>query len=131
MATQSTQAPIHGGERAPAGQDVPAIRARGIVKRFGHLEAVRDGSIDLFPGEVVALVGAVLYAGALLAVPETRSVLERQPDLAAYSILAAPSFGILVGAFGGFYRRFLRLTAPNQGRRSPRSANRRPGGRTR
>jgi hypothetical protein len=82
-------------------------------------------------GGIVALVGAVLYAGALLAVPETRSVLERQPDLAAYSILAAPSFGILVGAFGGFYRRFLRLTSPNQGRRSPRSANRRSGGRSR
>jgi simple sugar transport system ATP-binding protein len=57
MATQSTQAPIHGSERAPTSQDVPAIRARRIVKRFGHLEAVRDGSIDLFPGEVVALVG--------------------------------------------------------------------------
>ncbi|GIW19850.1 MAG: hypothetical protein KatS3mg065_0146 [Chloroflexota bacterium] len=81
-------------------------------------------------GGVVALVGALLYAGVLLAVPETRSVVEQQPDLAVYAILAAPSFGILVGAFAGFYRRFLRLTSPNQGRR-PGRGSRRAAGRAR
>lgn len=82
-------------------------------------------------GGIVSLIGAVFYAGAILAVPETRSVLEARPDLALSSILAAPSFGILVGAFAGFYRRFLRLTSPNQGRRPSRSANRRAPGRGR
>lgn len=36
---------------------VPAIRATGIVKRYGHLEALRAAAIDLYPGEIVALVG--------------------------------------------------------------------------
>jgi hypothetical protein len=81
-------------------------------------------------GGIVALVGALLYAGVLVAVPETRPAVERQPELAVYAILGAPSFGILVGAFAGFYRRFLRLTSPNQGRRQGRGS-RRATGRTR
>lgn len=57
MATEGTQTSMAAGPRAPSPARVPAIRASGIWKRFGHLEAVRDAGIELFPGEVVALVG--------------------------------------------------------------------------
>lgn len=57
MATFSATESGPVGPRADIPDGVPAIRATGIYKRFGHLEALRGASIDLHPGEVVALVG--------------------------------------------------------------------------
>jgi len=50
-------APATASGRPDVREGVPAIRATGIVKHFGHLQALRGASIDLFPGEVTALVG--------------------------------------------------------------------------
>ncbi len=55
MATIGAPATASGRPDVPEG--VPAIRATGIVKHFGHLQALRGASIDLLPGEVTALVG--------------------------------------------------------------------------
>jgi simple sugar transport system ATP-binding protein len=33
------------------------LSAAGIVKRFGHVHALREASFDAYPGEVVALIG--------------------------------------------------------------------------
>ena len=35
----------------------PFVRIRGLGKRYGSVEALRDVSLDLFPGEIVGLVG--------------------------------------------------------------------------
>jgi simple sugar transport system ATP-binding protein len=41
-------------ERVP---NAPAIRATGMFKRYGHLEALRGADLELHPGQVVALCG--------------------------------------------------------------------------
>ena len=35
----------------------PLMQARGIVKKYGHVEALRGADLDVFPGEIVALIG--------------------------------------------------------------------------
>lgn len=38
-------------------QSVPLLSLRAVTKNFGNLVAISDISLDIFPGEVVALVG--------------------------------------------------------------------------
>ncbi len=35
----------------------PLLAARGIVKHYGHVEALRGADFDVYPGEIVALIG--------------------------------------------------------------------------
>src|SRR4051794_13239699 len=51
--TTETQA---GAPQAPASAG-PLLRARGITKRFGPVQALSDFDFDIRPGEVVAIVG--------------------------------------------------------------------------
>ena len=47
-------------QRTPAGRRAaatPVIEARGISKRFGHVVALSDVSLQLYPGEVLGVVG--------------------------------------------------------------------------
>ena len=39
-------------------EPVPLLSLRGISKSFGPVEAVKDIDLDVFPGEIVALVGS-------------------------------------------------------------------------
>src|ERR687883_651777 len=49
-----TAAPVTG---APAASAAPVLEARGLVKRFGDREALRDVSLAAAPGELVAIIG--------------------------------------------------------------------------
>jgi simple sugar transport system ATP-binding protein len=46
-----------GGAVTPADQVPPAIEARGISKRFGHVVALERVDLKLMPGEVLGVVG--------------------------------------------------------------------------
>jgi fructose transport system ATP-binding protein len=37
--------------------DVPALSARGIIKRFGRVTALAGADFDLYPGEVLGVIG--------------------------------------------------------------------------
>jgi len=36
----------------------PTLQARGVTKRFGHVEALRRVGFDAHAGEITALIGA-------------------------------------------------------------------------
>jgi ABC-type sugar transport system ATPase subunit len=42
----------------PAATGAAAIRVRGLVKRYGAIEAVRGLDLDVYAGEIFGLVGA-------------------------------------------------------------------------
>ena len=46
-----------GNTVAPASVAEPLFQARGIVKRFGHVTALSGADFDLYPGEVLAVIG--------------------------------------------------------------------------
>src|SRR5207247_8586150 len=35
----------------------PILQARGLSKVFGHVQALVDADLDLYPGEVLAIIG--------------------------------------------------------------------------
>ncbi len=37
--------------------NLPILQTKNIFKSFGHVQALKDVDIDLFPSEVVALIG--------------------------------------------------------------------------
>jgi hypothetical protein len=80
-------------------------------------------------GLLTGLVGAVMFA--LFAATTPGSNVAGAPPVAAdvrtqyilYGLVTSPTFGALIGAFAGFYRRFLRSSSPqranqNRSRRS-------------
>jgi hypothetical protein len=88
-------------------------------------------------GGIVGLAAAVLFSIVIVAAPDaTLYGLFRAdpsapipPDFraqyVAQALLLSPFLGLAVGAFAGFYRRFLRVMSPNAQRRQARPSGRR------
>ena len=36
---------------------MPILEARGIVKRYGHVVALDGADLELYPGEILAIIG--------------------------------------------------------------------------
>ncbi len=49
---------LAGGPPSIPPESVPLIKARGIQKWYGNLHVLKGVDLDLFPGEIVSLVGA-------------------------------------------------------------------------
>jgi hypothetical protein len=86
-------------------------------------------------GGLVGLASAVVFAVVVVLYPETTasggavgSTAAQRQEMIAYALVAAPTMGVAVGAFAGFYRRFLRSAGPGPqpaSNRQRRAASRR------
>lgn len=75
--------------------DLPLLQVRGVTKRYGDRIAVQDVSLDLWPGEVLAIVGesgsgksTLLNAMAARSVPDAGSVRFHTRDQGLQDVLA-------------------------------------------
>jgi simple sugar transport system ATP-binding protein len=50
-------APSPPQQKATPRTDTPILEARGLSRSFGHVRALNDAAFDIYPGEVVALIG--------------------------------------------------------------------------
>ncbi len=87
-------------------------------------------------GGLVGMAAAIVFAVVAVVYPETSSsvapgtvasTLAQRQDAIVFALVASPTMGVAVGAFAGFYRRFLRSASTNQPRsnRQKRAATRR------
>lgn len=93
---------------------IPAFLAGMLAPRGSWLFGLLTG---LLAGLVFAIY--VLTAPATGSVPVTD---ELRTQALLYAVVVSPLFGVATGAFAGFYRRFLRITSPQQARKpAPKS----------
>jgi hypothetical protein len=83
-------------------------------------------------GLLVGLLAGVFFAAYVVTAPAT-GVAPVTDDLRAqallYAVVVSPLFGLATGAFAGFYRRFLRVSAPQQ-QRKPASKSQKASGKS-
>ena len=116
---------------------VPALRDSQIGSLAAQLLVVPPPLIPAFLagmlapraswlfGLLVGLLAGIFFAVYVVTAPAT-GVAPVTDDLRAqallYAVVVSPLFGLATGAFAGFYRRFLRVSAPQQQRKpAPKS----------
>jgi fructose transport system ATP-binding protein len=90
----------HGPGGSPT-NTTPVLSARGLVKRYGNVAAIRDSDFDLYPGEVLAVVGdngagksSLIKALSGALIPDSGSILLDGNDVRFESPAAARRLGI-------------------------------------
>jgi fructose transport system ATP-binding protein len=54
---QSSPAPSNPAQANPLPSRIPVLEARGLVKRYGRVTALDRADFDLYPGEILAVIG--------------------------------------------------------------------------
>ena len=83
-------------------------------------------------GGIAGLWSAIVFSGVVFAIPNDQALqitVDDRVGVAAYAFVVAPLFGIGVGGFAGFYRRFLANSSPARRRNEQQTRNTRGGGR--
>jgi hypothetical protein len=78
-------------------------------------------------GGVTGFIAGLIYAGLVMVypIPDTPGIADPgalRAEAALFALVSSPLLGVAVGAFAGFYRRFLRRAAPSP----TRTSNKRP-----
>ena len=84
-------------------------------------------------GLLTGMLAGIISTVYILTVSTTAATGITEADRAQallYVIVVSPLFGLATGAFAGFYRRFLRATAPAQQQRKAAAKNQRPAAKT-
>ena len=83
-------------------------------------------------GGIAGLWSAAVFSAVVFAIPNDQALqitVDDRVGVALYAFVVAPLFGIGVGGFAGFYRRFLANSSPAR-RRNEQARNARGGGRS-
>ena len=85
------------------------------------LAGILTERMSYLAGGIVGLVCGIVFAVYLLvgAIPEGALAGNQREVYMLYGLVLSPLSGLAIGGFAGFYRRFLRRTNPNRGRRQP------------
>lgn len=120
---------------------VPALRESQIGTLAAQLLVVPPPLIPAFLagmlapraswlfGLLVGLLAGIFFAVYVVTAPTTGSVPitdDLRTQALLYAVLVSPLFGLATGAFAGFYRRFLRVSAPQQQQRKPAGKSQKP-----
>ena len=83
------------------------------------LAGVLTERMSYMAGFLVGLVSAIVFGAYVLVaqIPGTQLTLADRGGYVLYGLVVSPLAGLAIGAFAGFYRRFLRRANPNAGRR--------------
>jgi len=83
MQVISNQPPNHRFDTPRLIKTPPLVRATGLTKRYGHIEAVAGMDVEAYPGEVLGIVGE---SGSGKSTVLRLLNLEEMPDLGDYSL---------------------------------------------